>query len=734
MNKKLVLSVLSTAVVASMASAAMAKPQPGFYVGGDVDKYYSIDAFLGDHFDDALDNIISELGDTVFVDKDANAAPFVEALDANTAEELAAIMKPATVATFNGNVYTNVEDPTADPYNPANDPDLKPGVPVEWKIDSVSAIETTYVEVTFPALAEALEGVTVEVKDSKNNVVEVQPTNIAKGATFAQFDFVKPITVDDQKGVWTVAGVEYSFVAKEQLEKIVTTAGATNDVAFRAALDAAGITNINNAYLSDYKAVIVAVATAPKSLADVQKIVDDVNAKKANNDVVVKPVLDAKNQIDLLAALEANFARVNRDWIESYITADGAAAPGIEIKVAPAANTVHPTAGPGVTATAEAIQEAIDAVNLIEIEAADDAVTGTNLKASEQAKVTALIQKYQKDDEGTSKVKAEAVKASQVKEAVLRAKEAKTQNSVYTALVNLSNVDSDNLKASELNINLASYYFAEQQKAATQTALEAKTTASVKTNVVEAADKAALDEAVDAVNTTAGAYDAADAKTKTAFQNALQKLADVTSHKTNDLKFDASKVNAELLEKYADAIDSLSTAAATAKDVQDAIKGVNDAAGTDSSVEAINKATTASQVKAALDKLAISVYVNVPSADKLYIAEKVLEARDEETGKEFADKDAVETALGTKDTTGILKDYADLVAKFNFAALTDTETTIAALSELGYAAFDNLSAGEQADVAEKFVANYPVDKNDDPVDYKTLAAVKAGVDAAIAAK
>ncbi|MGE7274696.1 hypothetical protein ACQKK5_25155 [Brevibacillus panacihumi] len=150
MNKKLVLSVLSTAVVASMASAAMAKPQPGFYVGGEVDKYYSIDAFLGDHFDDALDDIISELGDTVFVDKDANAAPFVEALDAETSEDLAAIMKPATRATFGDNVYANVGDPTAEPYNPAKDKDLEPGTPAgDLKVESVSALNGKEIQVKF---------------------------------------------------------------------------------------------------------------------------------------------------------------------------------------------------------------------------------------------------------------------------------------------------------------------------------------------------------------------------------------------------------------------------------------------------------------------------------------------------------------------------------------------------------------------------------------------------------
>jgi len=225
-NKKLVLSVLSTAVVASMASAAMAKPQPGFYVGGDVDKYYSIDAFLGDHFDDALDAIISELGDTVFVDADANAAPFVEALDANTAEELAAIMKPATVATFNGNVYTNVEDPTAEPYNPATDKDLEPGTPVgDLVVESVSAINASQIQIVFSqkvdeTSAESSSNVTFDgftpatyelqddektlivttnapITKKKDVVVTVKNVTLADDSSVVVPTFTKVITVED---------------------------------------------------------------------------------------------------------------------------------------------------------------------------------------------------------------------------------------------------------------------------------------------------------------------------------------------------------------------------------------------------------------------------------------------------------------------------------------------------------------------------------------------------------
>lgn len=148
MNKKLVLSVLSTAVVASMASAAMAKPGAGFYVGADVDKYYSIDAFLGDHFDEALDNILDNMEATIFVDGDANAAPFLAALEA---DDISTVLKPATKADFENNPYAVVGGTEGQVYDPATDKDLPDGEPAtgELKVDSAKPLNAKQFEVKF---------------------------------------------------------------------------------------------------------------------------------------------------------------------------------------------------------------------------------------------------------------------------------------------------------------------------------------------------------------------------------------------------------------------------------------------------------------------------------------------------------------------------------------------------------------------------------------------------------
>jgi hypothetical protein len=150
-NKKLVLSVLSTAVVASMAASAMAKPNAGFYVGGNVDKYYSIDSFLN-HLDTALDEIIDNLDSTTFVDENGKAAPFLSALNAQTEEELSAVTEPARLDHFENNPYTIVDGTGV--YNPEEDEDLLAPDPGELKVESVSAINLNQIKVTFNAVVD----------------------------------------------------------------------------------------------------------------------------------------------------------------------------------------------------------------------------------------------------------------------------------------------------------------------------------------------------------------------------------------------------------------------------------------------------------------------------------------------------------------------------------------------------------------------------------------------------
>ncbi|MFY0544190.1 Ig-like domain-containing protein [Brevibacillus sp. H7] len=147
-NKKLVLSVLSTAVVASMATSAFAAPGAGLYIGGNVDKYYSVNAFLADaNFDNALDEILNVgLNKVLFVGADGKAANLEEIFMADKIED---VLENVTAADFETDGYApvNTDGTTGTAIHPEQDPDL--GAPGELAIESVSAIDATTVEVTF---------------------------------------------------------------------------------------------------------------------------------------------------------------------------------------------------------------------------------------------------------------------------------------------------------------------------------------------------------------------------------------------------------------------------------------------------------------------------------------------------------------------------------------------------------------------------------------------------------
>lgn len=187
---------------------------------------------------------------------------------------------------------------------------------------------------------------------------------------------------------------------------------------------------------------------------------------------------------------------------------------------------------------------------------------------------------------------------------------------------------------------------------------------------------------------------------------------------------------------------------ATVKAVKADVKASNDKVAEAKLVAQINKATDAATVKSALDELAITSYVNVPSADKAYIAEKLFaEVKKATTISEsspYASKEEVATALFVAATTtpapapatGIIADYNALLTQFvepsdNIAA------QVAALEALEHKAFDDLAPGKKGEAAEYFADNFPTttDNTGATVDkaYKTLAAVKADLDKAIEA-
>ncbi len=156
MNKKLVLSVLSTAVVASMATSAFAAPKAGLYIGGNVDKYYSTDALLGltgaakTQFQTYVSQMVAAglLDQVVYVDAAGKGANVDEILDAGSYEEA---KKDPLKATDFEDTYTEIkaDGTSAGTIEPKKEfPEVPTG---DLKVESVSAINANQILVTFNA-------------------------------------------------------------------------------------------------------------------------------------------------------------------------------------------------------------------------------------------------------------------------------------------------------------------------------------------------------------------------------------------------------------------------------------------------------------------------------------------------------------------------------------------------------------------------------------------------------
>lgn len=146
MNKKVVLSVLSTAVVASLATSAFAAPSAGLYIGGNVDKYYSLTDFVNNEVSARGEINSVGLDNVLYIDSKGNGATVKKVA---LADSLNDALTKVTLGDFAGNVYKNAK--TGEIYDPSKDPDVT-GLPTgDLQVASVKSINAAQVEVKFSA-------------------------------------------------------------------------------------------------------------------------------------------------------------------------------------------------------------------------------------------------------------------------------------------------------------------------------------------------------------------------------------------------------------------------------------------------------------------------------------------------------------------------------------------------------------------------------------------------------
>lgn len=152
-------------------------------------------------------------------------------------------------------------------------------------------------------------------------------------------------------------------------------------------------------------------------------------------------------------------------------------------------------------------------------------------------------------------------------------------------------------------------------------------------NATEYAEKVSEFAALDANSTIENVQALVDAANLEAVKTAATaKNGSATVKAIQVLEIEKLDVIAEnkayyLAAKTNDASKTLKTVT-TEEQVSEIVKAGNKAAKLQAQVEAINAATTAAEVKTALDELSFSEYVAVPSADREYVAGLLLEKRD----------------------------------------------------------------------------------------------------------
>ena len=645
------------------------------------------------------------------------------------------------------------------------------------KVQSIVAINSVGVEVTFETLAEDKLGASITVVDNTGKTIEVTPIDLSKGQTTATFSFVSPLTEEPTIGVWTVGGVKYDFDAKKQLDVILNAAASNSQVALFNALIAAGIQNVKEANIPAYVTAITTASSAVTSLADVQTTIDKANADALTTEeaaAAVKAVKEAKTEIEMYNVLNQYFVRVNADWSKEYVSGvDGTGSSpndskaGFILTSQGVANEYVPTNGSTSTVkqsisdvtTAETIQNVIDAVNTrMVIEGAWDkawkSVKSEDLLAAEE-----LIKLYIKEDAEGETTKAYYLDSVAQLKAVIAVNNATTDSSFKAALTALDKLETeliakypgkvtDVLDLTTVRDNLLTTYRTTLSTTAATDKNQVSDIQKIITTVNSAADTALLEnvknaDSADALLAALKAYpgvkQVADTNKNNYWTVSNGNFSSVTNLTTIQTAIDTANIKAiqgqtdsnELLvalkvlelknivdankDAYLVDVKASSTSGSmghidtnTVAKMQTALDNVNKTEVGKVQLKAINEATTAQEVKTALDELAnvgfIAPYLTVRSVDREFIAAFILNKRPE-IG--YSDVSAVATEIGTDATTAgkALKAHADALSGINSITLTTTpDKIVIALTALLDEEFNVLSKTQQNEKAEAFQA------------------------------
>lgn len=562
-------------------------------------------------------------------------------------------------------------------------------------VQSIVSIDNTSIEVTINALTEDMLGATIEVVDNNGVLVPVKPVDIAAGDTSVFFEFASAVTT--QEGTWIIDGVSYNF---DLMADLAAFESASSQIEINNALTELNIKNVIVANIPAYidaKDAFLTGLKSPLSVELIQGFVDNVNSSQISSEesaAIAKPVNDAitaDNDVALLQALQNSaFVRVNAEWLSDYKDA--------------ISDEVDATKKDSVVE----IQDLVNSVNNIQVTTAI-ATIANNINKTTLATAKSTITNYStpKADGTQEDATKNALKAVDVQVAIADVLAATTPTTLKSKLTVLAGLVND-----KATLDIAVYLDANAKAYITALDANPTTVAGVKTALTDANDTA-NEALVDSVDDAAAGTDA----------DVL--LAAIKALGLKNV-IDANKAQ-YLVDKDAFATAADKTNVTTSLiNIQKQIDASNDVVVEAANLKSVNEATAAAAVHSVLLSLNDTDYLDVPSVDRIFVAQFVYASKPDGG---YAVFDAVVDAMdeGITARTDALSDVNAIdESTLNTAAAAD-------LKAVGNTSFNDMTAVAQADVAELFIAGLKKDSNGDIIAYKNIAEVNTAINSAITA-
>jgi putative cell wall-binding protein len=662
-------------------------------------------------------------------------------------------------------------------------------------VEGVTELTKTHVSITFHPLSEDIEDAEIEVIDNKGNVIEVEPVNLVINETEATFEFVKALTADPE-GVWVIEGYEYdvdtvSIIAavngatsELKLYNALIDGGfdnvkVANSPAYWAEFEgdfetlaeiqefidevnASLITNEEEAELIEAldeavgsgSRVLVLNALAPWARVNAA-YVDDVTIDSVDYDGYFT-VLDDVTDITALDFddIQELIDGVNNEMAEEYLADALANATRTKYNAAVKALGFVKADDEEEEETYKAdMQELLVELNLvIKVKEATTAAQFANA-------YNALVNYYDEDDTTIGvepfftalrldyMVAVEDITtAAEIEAAIVEVNDAK-RASLYNSLADITGetatatvlarlqafaayVDEDDFDIADVHTSTSRL-----ERYRTNLALLVRLDAAegapadleTAIGLVDAAISNANDAAVQAPLDAIAGYEGEDAAAfLVLLKNAELALGNVVN------------ANAEI---YVVEMDAIQTAAALEEGARAAVKAVVEGIN---QVQIIANATTAAGARDALGYVAITeevnAYINLTAAQKTEIASLFITDAKWGTTKFVGSAREVANLKSYTDIDNVVTDLGKLITKYGSVLTGVNEATainvmVTELGALDYKAYNDLNAAQRIDVADYVIENFPMTTGDEPtrIEFKTLAAIQALVDAAIAA-